>query len=134
MRGARSRWRALRPLAILLVLGAAVPYVVSLSGVADHRDRTHKVRSYESNRRLDLRWERDYQYEATFEKCDIQRIDVLASGLGVPAEPTLVARAYAARHEASIRDVVFQGCRDAMIGRWSPPRQPGGPSPVPPKQ
>ncbi|MEA2429045.1 MAG: hypothetical protein QOF37_2673 [Thermoleophilaceae bacterium] len=134
MTAARGRWRALRPLAILLVVGAAVPWVVSLSGVDDRRDRTHVVRSYYSNRKLDLKWERDYQYEATFEKCDIQQIDVLASGLGVPPDPTAVARAYSLRHEPSIRQVVFQGCRDALIGRWSPPHQPGGPSPAPRKQ
>ena len=104
-------------MAVILVL-AAIPPLVSLTGAADKRERTFKTRS------LDLRYERDYQYEATFEKCEIQSIESLAAGLGVEATPEAVARAYALRHEPSVRAVVYKGCRDAYQGHWAPPSGP----------
>jgi hypothetical protein len=109
--------------AVILVL-AAVPPLVSLTGAADKRDRTYKKRSFEGRRALDLQYERDYQYEATFEKCEIQGIDTLAAGLGVPATPEAVARAYSLKHEPSVRAVVYKGCRDAYRGHWAPPSDP----------
>jgi hypothetical protein len=116
-------WRKLRPLVIVIIVAVAIPPLVSLSGAADKRDRTYKKRDLTGRRTLDLKYERDYQYEATFEKCEIQRIDVLAASLGVPATPEAVSRAYAKRHEASIRQVVYSGCRDAYRGKWHPPSE-----------
>ena len=110
-------------MAVILVL-AAIPPLVSLTGAADKRERTFKTRSLEGRRALDLRYERDYQYEATFEKCEIQSIESLAAGLGVEATPEAVARAYALKHEPSVRAVVYKGCRDAYRGHWAPPSEP----------
>jgi hypothetical protein len=115
-------WRKLRPLVIVLLLAVSIPALLSLTGATDKRDRVYDKRNLTSRRSLDLRYERDYQYEATFEKCEIQRIDDLASTLGVPATPEDVSRAYARRHEPSIREVVYNGCRDAYRGRWNPPK------------
>jgi uncharacterized protein (DUF4213/DUF364 family) len=128
---ARARWRLLRPLGILIVVVTAVPWVVSLSGAADKRVTTHEVRSVNGGRALDLTYERDYQYEATFEKCEIQSLDTLAASMGVTATPEAVARVYASRHEASIRDVVYRGCRDAFTAKWAPPSS-AAPAPPPP--
>jgi hypothetical protein len=117
-----SRWRALKPLAILLVVSAAVPFAIQATGLADGRDYTHQKRSLDKRRALNLRWEASYQYEATFEKCEIQDINQLAATLHVPAEPSAVARAYARHHAPAIRGAVYTGCRDAYLGRWNPPK------------
>jgi hypothetical protein len=118
---ARPGWRRLRPLAIVLLVAVSVPPVVSLTGANPHQEHVYKKRSLNGRRALDLSYERDYQYEATFEKCEIQSIESLAAGLGVAPTPEAVASAYARRHERAIREVVYQGCRDAFTGRWSPP-------------
>jgi hypothetical protein len=120
---AGTGWRKLRPLALIIVLIAAVPAILSLTPGADKRKRVYEVRSVHSVRTLDLKYERDYQYEATFEKCEIQSIGSLATALHVPATPDAVGRAYARRHEASIRETVYRGCRDAYLHRWQPPAQ-----------
>jgi hypothetical protein len=116
-----TTWRRLRPLLVVILVLVAIPPLVSLSGAADKRNRTYKKRSLEGRRSLNLRWERDYQYEATFEKCEIQRIDSLATTLGVQPTPDAVAHAYALKHDPAVREVVYEGCRDAYLGRWSPP-------------
>jgi hypothetical protein len=117
-----SRWRALRPLAILLVVTAAVPFAIQSTGLADKRDTTQERRSNDKRRALNLQWEADYQYEAAFEKCEIQSIDQLAATLGVPPNPTAVGKAYARHHAPAIRDAIYHGCRDAYRGVWSPPK------------
>ena len=114
-------WRRLRPLLVLIAIAVAIPTVLSASGLADKRDTTYKKRNLESTRKLDIRYEDDYQYEATFEKCEIQSIDQLAKTLHVPAKPVPVARAYSLRHAPMYRDAVFRGCRDAYLGHWDPP-------------
>ncbi|MEA2404726.1 MAG: hypothetical protein QOE08_1373 [Thermoleophilaceae bacterium] len=116
-----ARRRALIPLAAVLLVAAAVPPLLWLTGWADHRDRTYATRSEEGGRKLDLKFKRDYQYEASFEKCDQQRVADLAVRLGVVADATVVARAYAQQHAPAIRETVFHGCRDAFYGRWHPP-------------
>jgi hypothetical protein len=126
-------WRRLRPLVIVILVLVAIPPLVSLTGAADKRDRTYKKRSLEGRRVLDLQYERDYQYEATFEKCEIQSIESLAAGLGVQPTPEIVARAYARKHEPSVREVVYRGCRDAYLGRWAPPSEPGSSKAPPPE-
>jgi hypothetical protein len=113
--------RKLRPLLILIVIACAVPTVLSTTGLADKRDRTYKKRNLESTRKLDIKYEDDYQYEATFEKCEIQSIDQLAKTLHVPARPAPVARAYARHHAPMYREAVFRGCRDAYLEHWNPP-------------
>jgi hypothetical protein len=119
-----ERWRRLRPLAIVILVAVAIPPLVSLTGLADKRDRSYEKRSLTHRRALDLTYERDYQYEATFEKCEIQSLGDLASTLGVEPTAEAVSRAYARRHEPSIRETVYRGCRDAYKGRWNPPSNP----------
>ena len=121
MTAARSRARVLGPLAILLCLAALVPAVIALSGIGQSPPHHHAKRSLDGRRKLNLVYERSYQYEATFEKCEIQGLADMASTLHVPATPTAVARAYARRHAPSIRGVVYKGCRDAYSDHWSPP-------------
>jgi hypothetical protein len=120
----RRRWRVLAPLAVTLAVAAAVPPLLWLTGWSDHRDKTYETRSSTGGRALDLQYKRDYQYEASFEKCEQQQVQDLAARLGVVADSTVVARAYARQHAPAIRDTVFHGCRDAFEGRWSPPKQP----------
>jgi hypothetical protein len=115
------KWRSLRPLVVVIVVAAAVPTVVSATGVADKRDRTYEKRPLHATRALDLQYEADYQYEAAFEKCEIQSLDHMASMLQVPPQPGPVARAYAKRHQPAYREAVGDGCRDAYLGRWNPP-------------
>jgi hypothetical protein len=117
----RAQWRKLRPLAVVLLIAVAVPPVASLVAGDHHTAHVYKKRSVNGRRALNLTYERDYQYEATFEKCEIQDIDALAAGLGVQPTPDAVARAYSLKHAASIRSVVYRGCRDAFTGAWSPP-------------
>jgi hypothetical protein len=124
-----GRWRRLGPLAVVLLVAVTIPAVTSLTGLADKRDRTYETRSLESKHQLDLAYDDDYQYEATFEKCEIQSIDSLATALGVPARPTPVARAYARHHAPAVRTAVFHGCRDAYLKRWHPPSAPAVPTP-----
>jgi hypothetical protein len=120
---AGTGWRRLRPLALVIIVIAAVPPILALTPGADKRKRVYPVRPVHSIRALDLKYERDYQYEATFEKCEIQSLDSLAGALHVQATPEAVARAYARRHEAAIRETVYLGCRDAFTHRWQPPAQ-----------
>jgi hypothetical protein len=115
-------WRRLKPLAILIVVAAAVPFAIQATGIASKRDFTHEKRSLDGRRELNLRWERSYQYEAAFEKCEIQSIDQVASTLHVPATPDTVGRAYARHHAPAIRGAIYHGCRDAYLGRWNPPK------------
>ena len=123
----RPRLRAMLPLAVAIVLVALVPSVLWLSGVNDHRRTTHEVRGTGQIHRLDLKYERDYQYEAAFEKCGILRPADVARRLGVRNGVDTVARAYADQHAPEIRETVYLACRDAFRGKWSPP---GGASPV----
>ena len=116
-----TRWQALRPLLLVIAVCAAVPPILALTGVADKRDRTYEKRSNEGRRALNLQYEGDYQYEAAFEKCEIQSVDGMAATFGVPPDATAVARAYARRHAPAIRASIFRGCRDAFLGRWNPP-------------
>ncbi len=118
----RSRLRTVAPLLVLVCLVASVPVVLSLTGIADAPPHKYAKRSLDGRRALDRRWESDYQYEATFEKCEIQSIHQMAATFGVPATPTAVARAYARRHAPMTRKAVFNGCRDAYLGRWNPPQ------------
>jgi hypothetical protein len=118
----RARWRSLVPLAALLCVVTAVPLVVSLSGIGDAPQHRFAKRSVDGRRQLDLRYESSYQYEATFEKCEIQSIGQMAKTFHVAATPTAVARAYARHHEPATRAAVFAGCRDAYAGRWNPPK------------
>ena len=116
-----ARWRRLRPLAVVILIAVAVPPIVSIAGVDHHREHVYPKRSVDGRRARNLVYERSYQYEATFEKCEIQSIDTLAATLGVPPTPTAVARAYAAKHEPAVREVTFRGCRDAYTEHWAPP-------------
>jgi len=117
-----SRLRSLAPLLVLVALVATVPVVLSLTGVADAPSHRYEKRSVDGRRALDRRWESDYQYEATFEKCEIQSIHQMAATFHVPATPTAVARAYARHHAPATRTAVYNGCRDAYLGRWNPPK------------
>ena len=47
-----ARRRALIPLAAVLLVAAAVPPLLWLTGWADHRDRTYATRSEEGGRKL----------------------------------------------------------------------------------
>jgi hypothetical protein len=116
------RWRKLAPLALLLCVVTAVPLAISAFGVGAAPEHHFTKRSVDGRRALDVRYESSYQYEATFEKCEIQSIDQMAHAFHVPAEPTAVARAYARHHEPATRRAVFNGCRDAYMGRWNPPK------------
>jgi hypothetical protein len=118
----RARWRKLAPLAILVCVVTAVPLIVSASGMGDAPQHRYAKRTVDGRRQLDLRWENSYQYEATFEKCEIQSIDQMAKTFHVPATPTAVARAYARHHAPATRAAVLNGCRDAYLGRWNPPK------------
>jgi hypothetical protein len=113
--------RALVPLAGAIVVLALIPPVLWLTGLTDHRNRTHPVRSLQGIHQRDLKYERDYQYEAAFEKCGILRPADLARTLGVSADIDTVARAYAEKHAPDIRETVFRACRDAFEGAWRPP-------------
>ena len=117
----RRSWRVLAPLAATLAVAAVVPPLLWLTGWSDHRDKTYETRSASGGRALDLQYKRDYQYEASFEKCEQQQVADLAARLSVVADATVVARAYARQHAPAIRTVVFQGCSDAFAGRWNPP-------------
>jgi hypothetical protein len=119
---ANPLWRRLVPLATLLCVAAAVPMVIYAAGIGDAPQHHFTKRSVDGRRQLDLRYESSYQYEATFEKCEIQSIDQMARTFHVAATPTAVARAYARHHEPSTRAAVFHGCRDAYAGRWNPPK------------
>ena len=121
MTALRARWRTLVPLAIVVCVATAVPFAVSLAGIGQAPQHQFKKRSADGRRQLDVRYESDYQYKATFEKCEIQSIDQMAATFHVPAKPTAVARAYARHHEPATRAAVFRGCRDAYLGRWNPP-------------
>jgi hypothetical protein len=114
-------WRRLVPLATLLCVAAAVPTVIYVAGIGDAPQHHFTKRSEDGRRQLDIKYESDYQYEATFEKCEIQSMNQLARTYGVPASPTAVARAYARHHAPAVREVVFKGCRDAYLERWDPP-------------
>lgn len=130
MRAASERrpgLRALVPLAGVILLLSLIPPTLWLTGLTDHRDRSHPVRSGDRIRQLDLKYERDYQYEAAFEKCGILRPADVARRLGVRNDVDTVARAYADQHAPDIRETVYLACRDAFRGNWSPP---GGASPV----
>ena len=115
-------WRRLAPLATLLCIAAAVPLVIYVAGVGDSPKHQFAKRSVDGRRQLDLRYESSYQYESTFEKCEVQDIHQMASTFHVPPRATLVARAYARLHEPATRKAVFNGCRDAYLGRWNPPK------------
>jgi hypothetical protein len=115
-------WRRLVPLATLLCVAAAVPLVIHVAGIGDAPKHHFVKRSVDGRRALDIKYESSYQYEATFEKCEIQSIDRMASTFHVPATLAAVARAYARHHEPSTRKAVFAGCRDAYAGRWNPPK------------
>jgi hypothetical protein len=120
---ARRRWRRLRPLVAVIVVAVSVPPLVSLSGAAEHQPHVYKKRSLNTRRELNLKYERDYQYEAAFEKCEIQSIESLAAALNVEPTPEAVGRAYARRHAATVREVIYLGCRDAYDEHWAPPPQ-----------
>ncbi len=117
----RPRLRALLPLAAGILLVALVPSVLWLTGAADHRKRTHQVRGLQGIHQRNLKYERDYQYEAAFEKCGILRPADVARKLGVADDVDTAARAYAEKHAPEIRETVFQACRDAFNGQWKPP-------------
>ncbi len=121
MTAVRSRGRLLWPLGLLLCIAAAVPWFISLSGIDRAQPHHYAKRSVDGRRKLDLVYERSYQYEATFEKCGIQSMPAMAAGLHVPATATAVARAYSQHHAPAIRRVVYNGCRDAFLDRWNPP-------------
>jgi len=109
------------PLAGIIVLLALIPPVLWLTGLTDHRNHSHPIRSNQRIHKLDLKYERDYQYEAAFEKCGILRPADVARRLGVAADVDTVARAYAEKHAPEIRETVYKGCRDAFTGVWKPP-------------
>jgi hypothetical protein len=115
------RLRLLAPLAGGILVVALIPSVLWLTGLTDHRNTSHPVRSLQRIHRLDLKYERDYQYEAAFEKCGILRPADIARRLGVAPDVDSVARAYADKHAPEIRETVFQACRDAFTGNWRPP-------------
>src|SRR3954470_306145 len=117
----RPRLRALAPLAAAILVVVLIPPVLWLSGLTDHRKRTHPVRGLGHIHQLNLKYERDYQYEAAFEKCGILRPADVARRLGVASDVDTVARAYAEKHAPEIRGTVYKGCRDAFTGVWKPP-------------
>jgi hypothetical protein len=117
----RPGLRALVPLAGAIVVVAFIPPVLWVTGLTDHRNRSHPVRSNQGIRKLDLKYERDYQYEAAFEKCGILRPADAARRLRVSSDIETVARAYAEQHAPDIRETVFKACRDAFEGAWRPP-------------
>jgi hypothetical protein len=83
-----------------------------------HRDERRSLRG---GRALDLTYKRDYQYESSYEKCEVMRVEDLARRLGVSANPLAVADAYAKQHSPAMRETVSRGCRDAFAGKWNPP-------------
>ena len=117
----RPRLRALLPLALGIAVVALIPSVLWLSGIGDHRRTTHPKRGLAHLHQLDLKYERDYQYEAAFEKCGILRPADVARRLGVRNDVDTVARAYADEHAPEIRETVYRACRDAFRGGWAPP-------------
>jgi hypothetical protein len=126
----RPRLRALAPLAAAILVLVLIPPVLWLTGLTDHRNRSHPVRGLGHIHQLNLKYERDYQYEAAFEKCGILRPADVARKLGVSPDVDTVARAYAEKHAPEIRETVFQACRDAFRGKWLPPGQ-AAPGPAP---
>ncbi|MFL5913424.1 MAG: hypothetical protein ACJ768_23005 [Gaiellaceae bacterium] len=124
----RPRLRAVLPLALGILVIALIPSALWLSGIGDHRKTTHPKRGLAHIHQLNLKYERDYQYEAAFEKCGILRPADVARRLGVRNDVDTVARAYADRHAPEIRETVYLACRDAFRGKWAPP---GGASPAP---
>lgn len=125
----RPRLRAVLPLALGIVVAALIPSVLWLSGIGDHRKTTHPTRGLAHIHQLDLKYEQDYEYEASFEKCGILRPVDVARRLGVHDDIETVARAYARQHAPEIRETVYLACRDAFHGNWNPP---SGASPAPP--
>jgi len=113
--------RALVPLAAAILVLVLIPPVLWLTGIADHRKHTHEARGLQHIHQLDLKYERDYQYEASFEKCGVLRPADVARQLGVAPDIDTVARAYADRHAPDIRETVYRACRDAFTGVWKPP-------------
>jgi hypothetical protein len=121
VRDRRRPWRQLAPLAVLAAIAALVGPTIGVLGPDRSPSHRDERRSLERRRALDLTYKRDYQYEASYEKCEVLRVEDLSKRLGVPAKPVAVADAYAKQHSPAMRETVSRACRDAFAGKWDPP-------------
>jgi hypothetical protein len=120
-RGPRSRWIALALLGAVVLLVPAAALAVGASSGGHRGDKrvddryATQTTSRAATRRAQLRWANEQNADSAYETCQVSTLSTWARLLGVRAEATVVARAFAARnYEPGVRPGVYAGCLAAL--------------------
>ena len=133
-KGRRARTLTLIPLALVVAAIAAVYALASTAG-AQRNESSRRTGNFgtsnpayatqsgslRATRKANVKFQNAENYDESYEACHELGLQVLAHQFGTPADPTAVAREWAATELPAFYRGTFTGCRDALETDEPPP-------------
>jgi len=135
-KGRRARTLTLIPLALVIAAIAAVYAFASTGGLTPARDASSRRTgnfgtsnphyatqsgTLDATRKANVKFQNSENYDESYEACHELGLQVLAHQFGTAADPTAVARKWAATELPAFYRGTFTGCRDALETDEPPP-------------